>query len=573
MRQLGDSAMDLAREIADDDLPPDFPCVPLGYNSGIFFILAQNGQIQRLTARDLTRNNLVALVSPRDEVLERLWPRVKKDGTVDGFRPEKVADAIMRSATRAGAWEPGVRLRGVGCWADDAGRLVLHCGDVLLRPGEGSSLPGVIDGNVYERRMAMPRPAGGRQDGAIGAELLDLFERWAWSEPELAPQLVLGWLAAAFLSGALTWRPMLWVTGTAGTGKSTLQEIMRNLLGPWLVSSSDASAAGLWQRVGCNAQPVALDEIEADESNERANQVIKLARQASSGGLVLRGGSDHQGAAFTARSAFLFSSIYLPPLRSQDLSRITVLELGKLDPDAPAPRLDAKAAAAMGARLCQRCLDSWAALPEHLDAWRRALTGTGFDKRGADQWGALLALGHLMGHDALPDEDELGRAVHLAMRLAKLDQAVQTQSDPDACLLHLATSLVPQWRAGERSTVGHVALVAKDYEVRTASGLAMGGDAQAAQRALSTVGCRVVLEEKHWWLAVANTHAELGRIYERTHWAGRSGASGVWRQALLRLPFARPAPKPIRFGGYLSRAVLVPIDLLGSKDGDEAGPA
>lgn len=567
-RKSSDSPEQLAKEKGDTSLPEDFPCQPLGFNSGVFFILAANGQIQRLTARDLTRNNLVALVSPKDEVLRKCWPRIKKDGTIDGFKPEAAADAIMRRASSLGAWTPGTRLRGVGCWADPQGALIVHCGDVMVRPGDSPGRPGLYSGFVYERCAAMPRPAEGpRIDGGPGRLLLDMLAAWNWRHAEVSPQLFLGWVAAALLSGALPWRPMVWVTGTHGTGKSTLQDLVRQLLGEWLVSSSDASAAGLWQRVGCNALPIALDEIEADESNERANAIIKLARQASSGGLVLRGGQDHQGASFTARSAFLFSSIYLPPLRAQDRSRIAVLELLKLRKDSTPPRLAPDFMAVLGARLMRRCMDVWELLPDHRAGWGDTLTSLGFDRRACDQWGTLLSLGYLMLGDDLPDPVARRAIAELVAAIAgvaaKADE--EEEADPHTCLLHLATSLVPQWRQGERSTIGSCAVAAKRYEERsrTMNGGSAKTDAEAAQRALSTVGCRVVLDDKAWFLAVANTHAELGKLYQQTHWATRSGATGVWRQALLRLPGAVSAATSIRFGGWKSRAVLVPLDLLG----------
>lgn len=54
-------------------------------------------------------------------------------------------------------------------------------------------------------------------------------------------------------------------------------------------------------------------------------------------------------------------------------------------------------------------------------------------------------------------------------------------------------------------------------------------------------------------------HAGLAALFNRTHWSARSGASGVWRQAFLRVPGAQPSPAPIRFRGVQTRAVLVPL--------------
>ena len=114
------------------------------------------------------------------------------------------------------------------------------------------------------------------------------------------------------LGGALEWRPMVWVAGDKGTGKSTLQKVVKGVFGRGgLIPAVDASAAGLWQSLGHSSLPVALDEVESEEDNRRNNNLLKLARVAASGGQMLRGGSDHKQASFTVRSCFLFSSILI----------------------------------------------------------------------------------------------------------------------------------------------------------------------------------------------------------------------------------------------------------------------
>jgi phage/plasmid-associated DNA primase len=53
--------------------------------------------------------------------------------------------------------------------------------------------------------------------------------------------LLLGWIGAAFLGGALPWRPAGYLTGEAATGKSTLQALIKGLLGDSLVQAVDNS--------------------------------------------------------------------------------------------------------------------------------------------------------------------------------------------------------------------------------------------------------------------------------------------------------------------------------------------
>jgi ABC-type cobalamin/Fe3+-siderophores transport system ATPase subunit len=108
-------------------------------------------------------------------------------------------------------------------------------------------------------------------------------------------QLHLGWMFAALLGAAPEWRPIEWITGDSGTGKSTLMKLTRWVLGEHaMITSEDATAAGIKRRVANSALPVSLDEQESDGAggNRKVQELIKLARIASSGGAV---GARHAG--------------------------------------------------------------------------------------------------------------------------------------------------------------------------------------------------------------------------------------------------------------------------------------
>jgi hypothetical protein len=153
--------------------------------------------------------------------------------------------------------------------------------------------------------------------------LVAVLATWNWSRSDTDAHLLFGWIVAAMFGVALDWRPLAWVTGDAGSGKSTLDRLLSIVMGgeQGLVTTTDATEAGLRSVVRQSTLPIAFDEAEAD--NRRMAGVIKFARQAASGGMVLRGSADHKGAEFRVRSCFLFSSILIPPLGDQDiLSRL-----------------------------------------------------------------------------------------------------------------------------------------------------------------------------------------------------------------------------------------------------------
>ena len=55
---------------------------------------------------------------------------------------------------------------------------------------------------------------------------------------------------------------------------------------------------------------------------------------------------------------------------------------------------------------------------------------------------------------------------------------------------------------------------------------------------LATYGLRLVSQDDAEWLAVAISHQGLAGLFAHTHWAARSGASGVWSQSLRRIDHA-----------------------------------
>jgi hypothetical protein len=96
-----------------------------------------------------------------------------------------------------------------------------------------------------------------------------------------------------------------------------------------VLRTHDATEASIRQVLGKQTLPVFFDELEAEANSDRAMRVIKLARLASSAGVIYRGGSDHQATEFIARSCFYFTSILMPAMLAQDRNRLAILELGR----------------------------------------------------------------------------------------------------------------------------------------------------------------------------------------------------------------------------------------------------
>lgn len=544
----------------DTGLPEGCPIEPLGVKDGTFILLDASRQLRQSKNRDCSALEIIGYVGSHVKWLYGAFPgRVDKSGEVTAFDSRVAAEWIIGECAKRGPIDLHDKLRGAGAWRGDDGELILHLGDRiwvggvgggLVGYGEGATMPpGRIGTYVYPAAAPQPypstAPASASAYGA-GPQILKLLEMWPWKRSQIAPRLMLGWIGAAILGGALSWRPLVWVTGGRGTGKSTLQEILKSVFGGGLLIASDASAAALWQLLGQSTLPVVIDEAESEEDGRQLDRVVKLARMAASGSLILRGGADHQATKFQARSAFMFASILVPPLSPQDRSRIAMLELGELGRRKP---LDIQPAVLreLGAQLRRRLADAWPRFHDVLNAYKAALQEAGHTVRGADQYGTLLALADVIVTDAEFDRDAAAELIdHLQFDLSEWSD---DEADEAQCLGHLMTSIVDMYRQGERKTVG-------EYIQEAFHG--NQGFADEAQRILGTYGLRTVLEDDGAFLAVATRHRGLANLFKDTHWKGKAGSGGVWPQALIRLPGARRAGKTLRFGASTAKATLIP---------------
>ena len=552
-------------------LPKGCPVVALGHSAQTCFYLDNSKQLIPLTAREHGRQHINMLFGQATPWLWDTYPRRSDDGRVTGWRPERVAEDLIAACDFRGIWNPRDRVRGRGAWLGDDGELVLHCGTAIVAgvPQDESAsglrrdLPGLIGRHVYPADEPVPEPFPGSVPGGSkgpAAELLDMLSSWSWKRGGIDAQLLLGWLGAAFVGGALEWRPAVWVTGGPGTGKSTLHDVIKGLFGGGLIAASDTSAAGLWQKIGNRTEPVLVDELEAAEDNRRSNALIALARQAASGGVVLRGGADHTGVEFQARSCFLFSSILLQALHAQDRSRLAILELDELKQGSTRPNVNRKELVELGQKLRRRIIVQWSRWRSTLEQFRVALASVGHTARGADQFGTLLAMQDLLLHDEAPDADSVDELVQ-KLRASEIGEATDSERDEVQCLNHLMTCRVDPMRNGKWSLLGEwIGWAATKEDPETFP--APGDDRQSpevANKILGLYGLKVVTEGDDRFLAIANQHTGLAQLFQNTHWAARSGAMGVWVQSLRRLPHAIRAPRALWFSGAVCKASLVPL--------------
>lgn len=596
-------------------LPPACPVRCLGIAADISgaqkcFYLDVNGQLVGLEAGTRHgKNSLIALFGDASDWLELNFPQWSKPVTeydrstkthtvirpseIVGFDQAEASRALIEECARKGPFDPSGRMRGRGAHALPGGGLVMHFGDQLLAIGarvDGSFRdkwdwrePGLFERMVYPSATAIPKPWHQSGTPRPAITLRKLFETWHWRRAQLDPLFLLGGVGASMLGGALPWRPNLWITGGAGTGKSTLNGeggVLDLVLGEGVLRTGNASAAAIRQILKNSTVPVMFDEIEASEDNRRVSEVVDLARVSSSGATMHRGGQDHQAHEFTLRSCFWFSSINIPPIAPQDRSRLGILELKPFARGAIPPVLADFNLPDIGRQLQRRMIDGWPRLAATNAAFQAALSAAGHTRRACDQFGTLLACAHLALDDELPDAEAVYDWVKLCSPQAMAEVSEAT-TDHEACLEHITTSLV-QSRGGEEreaiaTWIGKVVSRAIDPMFDSVTGDVLD---EAADKRLQQLGLKVVnanwlapeldaagvmvTREGRWgarafestlpgYLAVAVSHRGLQDLFKGSKWQG-----GVWRQSLARFPGALD-PVKVKFGHLSARAVLVPL--------------
>jgi len=464
-----------------DNMPPDCPITVLGKKGSTVFVISASGDLYAVDRWDLP--TLMQLFAPFPNYALWAWPAFGKAETdpatgeqippkVKRLERDKAITCIISEAGRRGNFDPHDNVRGRGGWrAQD--RFIWHSGSHLWAVDTKTdkenrakdwkltvAKPSEYDGTFYAKDREILRPWQEHIDinDSPAHQLLSDLKTWQWERPYLDPILLLGWIGSAMMGGALDVRPIAFTVGGAGVGKSTLHGIIRTIFGDTLYSTANTTAAGIYQNIGQDSRPVAVDEFEAKAGSSKEQSIIELARQAYSGAKLYRGGANHEGVEFELRSSFLFSAINPPPLGVQDRTRMAILNLKRLDKGAGTYPVISDVA---GRMILRQVMDGYHDFYWHiLPAWKRTLHKVGFDARAIDTYGTLLACAELlvgrhgmtdMGFDA-NDEDWVIDAI----RTATASEISEQMEKWHEVIQRLLSTVIHQWKAGEQSTVGKV---------------------------------------------------------------------------------------------------------------------
>lgn len=556
----------------ENELPPIEPTAPpdpeplkpapkgyftcLGFDAdGYYYQPRSTGQVVRLGGGSHTSTNLVRLAPLA--YWETLYPSKR-----EGVNWTWAAASLFEQQAEAGVYSPD-RIRGRGAWWDD-GRTVLHMGDRLVVDRESQPITRTFkSAYLYQRSAALIGPGLAAPLGNDEALMLcELAERFHWEVPA-SGLLLAGWVTLAPICGALRWRPHIWLTASAGSGKSAiLDRYVSPLLGDMgLHVAGNTSEAGLRQTLRADALPVVFDEA---ESNEKADQVrmqsiLALARVASSESHahMLKGSPAGDVTRFTIRSMFMMSSIATALKQGADRSRFAQLtlrnptELPKAERTAHWEALDRDLDRFIGPDAAKRLLARTMGLIPTIRASVAVFTRVAAERfdsqRLGDQYGTLLAgAWSLMSSE--PVTPEQARALIDQNDWEPYSQTTEVP-DEERCIQHI---LQHQVRVETDHSI-HTRTLGELVGISSKSETSFDIASNIAEGTLGRYGLKVEGDA----LLISNTAQAIATILRDTAW-GHS-----WGTLLARLPGASKAGV-VRFKGLgaTSRAVRIPLATL-----------
>lgn len=514
----------------------------LGMDDGIMRYMPDNGQhIVSLTPASHTKLNLIQLAPLQD--WEATFP------SKNGCDWDAASNSLIQFSQSMPKFDPRA-IRGRGCWID-GDEVVYHAGNKLAINGSIRSIPSYTSPTaaIYEAGLQIAIDTEDAATNAQAARIIELCDSLSWDQP-LYGKLLAGWMALSPICGALNWRPHIWITGSAGSGKTW---IMGNIVNPLAGKSTvfvqgNTSEAGIRGQLGCDALPVLFDEAEAENQRSipRMEGVMELARQASSesGAGIVKGTQNGGSITYMVRSMFCFSSIGVAAVKKADTSRISVLSLRKSDSPSQFEIVKSiwkqtTADPVFCAKIRARSVRNAITTRYNAEVFSQAaVTYTG-DKRSADQIGTLLAGAYsLTSNKKITHESATGWLAKQDWSGFKVDAI---DSDENQCWSHLLSSHVIIQREKSTETISIDEAVTSYYDSRN-------DDYEAALR-------RIGVKITENGLIIANNHQGLERIFRDTAWAGAK-----WRGQLLRISGSESPKNPVKFGqNVLQRAVFVPF--------------
>lgn len=532
----------------EDELVQNSYFTILGYDGPTYYLFQhEKRQVMDITKSDLSDSGLIELAPL--QWWEENFPGEK------GINKKQATNWLFRQANARGIYDP-TRVRGRGAWKDKD-RYVFHHGDRLSVDGVPTDITRIKSAYVYPMARRMPEPSEAMLTAEEGRRLLDVAKMVRWSKPASAA-LLAGWTMLAPVCGALKWRPHIWLTGPAGSGKSTIQSDYACALtsGISVYAQGNSTEAGIRQELRADALPVLVDEAESNDEKERARMegILAMIRQSSSESQAktLKGTVSGNSMRFSIRSMFCLASINTNLGKQADADRLTKLvirapakdgsgeehwnilsdELHKITTDET-----------IANRLLARGLALLPQILQNVEVFSRAASKFFGSQREGDQFGTMMAGAWSLCSDSVATDEQ-------AMKMMeRYDWDEHTEDhDQDDATKALESVLGAKIRMGSLGDLSVYELVRECSPTHKLDVVSF----KEADAALKRHGIR--MEREAGVLLFGTSVSNLKQLVEKTAYVTDL------RGQLLRIANATNYDnKPMRFNGHASKCVAIPI--------------
>jgi putative DNA primase/helicase len=514
----------------------NLPFRVLGYNSGIYYYYSFGEK--RIIALTPSGHNLLnffqlasqfQILEPHRDVGGKLLYSEKQIA-------QTLASKMMALAQQRGIFSEEDKVRGIGAWIDD-GRVFLHCGSEIYVNSRKTHFDDIRSEFTYIAAARLVTPSKDALTNADARRLREICEMVTW-EKKLSGTLLSGWLVIAPICAALQFRPHIFITGEAESGKSTiLNRIIKPVLGKIaLCMDGGTTEPAIRTSMGYDARPLIYDEAEPSQSMAG---VIELLRKSSTGSVVKKFGQQP----FKARFCACLSGINPPINKTADESRIAFMKIKKnikstaiedfanlLD------KIEETITDDFAEKMLARTLQNMNSLLENIKIFQKAFRSCNPQSaRASELIGTMLAGVYMLGRtDIISTED--------ALKFIKAHDwsshtNIQEDSDPIRLLQHIISSLV-KTTGGQDISIGELI-------TRVSSG------DESANKLLRNHGIRVERE----YVSIATRSQNLAKLLKETDWGMRWGSTlaDIKDATVVNIEYFSPLVK--------ARAVRLPISL------------
>jgi putative DNA primase/helicase len=489
------------------------------------------------------------------------FPSDKRSGDLTDWT--LAAESLIRRSQRAGIWDEDA-IRGRGAWWDQ-GRAAIHLGDRVVVDNVTYNLGDAPGNFVYELNTRIDLASGNPLTNSEACKVVDICENLRWKSP-ISGKLLAGWVFLAPICGALDWRPHVWITGGAGSGKSTIMKeiIHRVLKANMLFVQGETTEAGIRQELGHDALPVVFDEIESqsEKATARVNSIMDLMTIASSetGAKLVKGGANNKAMSYLIRSMFCFSSITVNLKQHAAKTRVTVLDMQQK----PANESEEDMAQYNKMldiifttmddeyirRLQARAVELVPVIRHNARIFAEAAALTVGSRRFGDQVGTLIAGAYAL-HSRNEVTPEVARSWIESQDWDEHDESTESKDERSCMQFLLGQHVRVDTEKGQKNrTIGEL------VEISTAVGIE--DESISEEVAKATLRRHGIIVDGAFFdgggsVTIANSHPMLEKMLCKSPW------STGWTRTLARLPGSVKTEGVNRYAGVASRGITIPI--------------